>query len=313
MVEQNPYYKTLQQSIDEPSTKHVPQIISEDQLNTMLEEIGPALGKAVLDEHKRTGEMLSIINAMQLKKSAGENFTVFLLYIIKLFSEAIKNNTICLKKSIKKSTITELNDHLLVLKCMRDKFCSSEENETSLDDHIAVVVRCAHRVKDVVKGLQKTHFLRFSQSAKTISALIPMFEQIAEVVNDIKEVDCGSFAELLGSVENLKSTLAQLKATLERVAKNAKNVGLIISATFLFGGVAVVLLGAILLATPAAPAGIPLVIAGGVSGGIGLAGVLTVTNCFQQFTIALPHVFDERVKEGNRQGKSLVTKIIYPH
>ena len=103
-------------------------------------------------------------------------FTEFLLYNIKLFLSAIEDGTITMKNSVRQSTIQELSHNSLTLHRILKDFCSTKDN-SSLDDSVAIVIGCATKVRDVIKSLQKKHWLRWFRLAKTISALMPIFEK----------------------------------------------------------------------------------------------------------------------------------------
>ena len=75
---------------------------------------------------------------------------------------------------------------------------------------------------------------------------------------------CVAYSKLLGSVEDLKANLVKIKSVLSK-AKAIQTVGLSTALIFAVGGVTCVIVGGILLITPAAPAGLPLVIAGGLA------------------------------------------------
>ena len=75
------------------------QIIPENEVEEMLQE-----GRGLIDTLLRQeGKMASLVQAMQLKRRISKSFTEFLLYVIKLFQNAIENKTITLKASVRES------------------------------------------------------------------------------------------------------------------------------------------------------------------------------------------------------------------
>ena len=113
-------------------------------------------GRTLMDNllNQPETEMQSIVNGLQLKKSVGKSFTEFLLYIIKLFLKAVKDETITLTNSVRQSIVSELNHINLVLQYVRKDFCGSEDTIPA-NDSVAVVAGCATKVTDVIKSLQK--------------------------------------------------------------------------------------------------------------------------------------------------------------
>ena len=239
------------------------QMIPQAEVDEMLEE-----GKTLIDTLLRQeGKMSQIIKTMQLKRNAGKSFTEFLMYIIKLFQKAIENKTITLTNSTRQSVVGELNDSFLILYRVRRDFCDTAGDTTSLDDSIALVVTRAIKVKDVIKNLQKKHWLRWCRSAKNISTLVPIFEKIIKVIKGIKCIDCRPFCELLGDIAALKTSLGDI----EKRVFALETVGLSATILFAIGGVTCLIVGGILLFSPAAPAAVPFVISGVAGIGVSLA------------------------------------------
>ena len=70
---------------------HAFQIVPPEEVSKMLQD-GKDKIEAILKQPEP--EMKPIVDALQLKKNVTKNFTEFLLYIIKLFQNAVRNNTI---------------------------------------------------------------------------------------------------------------------------------------------------------------------------------------------------------------------------
>ena len=132
------------------------QIVPQQEVSKMLQD-GKDKIKAILNQPEP--EIQPIVDALR-KKNVGKNFTEFLLYIIKLFQNAAKNNTITITNSVRESTMSELDHNYVVLIRVRKDFCSPEGTEPA-DDSVAIVIGCATKVTDVIKSLQKKHWLRW--------------------------------------------------------------------------------------------------------------------------------------------------------
>ena len=205
----------------------------------------------------------SIAEAMQLKKNVAISFTEFLLYIIKLFLSAVEDGTITMKNSVRQSTKQELSHNSLTLRHVRKDFCSAKDN-SSLDDSVAIVIGCATKVRDVIKSLQKNRWLRLFRSAKNISTLIPIFEKITIVVSGVQCIECKDFSELFGNVADLQASLVDIEQRLHYL----KGAGVTASVIIGIGGIICMIVGGILLATPA---GVPLLAVGGAGVGVSIA------------------------------------------
>lgn len=267
------------------------QIIPQDEISK-IEKNGRKLIEDKLLNHPEP-KMQLIIDAMRLKRIVGKSFTEFLLYVIKLFIKAINDGTITLRNSVRDSTIRELDNTSQLLLYVRKDFEDNMENETPPDASIDMVVRCAEKVTDVIKSLQKKHWLRWLRSAKNISALVPIFERLTEVVKMLM-VKCSEselFIKILGDVQDLKDSLHDI----ERRLMVSQGIGLSVSVLIGIGSVVSVIVGVILSFTPA---GVPLVTVGGV--GI-VASVVTAGA-----TYVVTKRSDHAKTKGDRKGDKFV-------
>ena len=236
------------------------QIIPQEEVDEILQD-GRTLIDTLLNQPET--EMQSIVNGLQLKISVGKSFTEFLLYIIKLFLKAVEDKTITLSNSVRQSIVSELNHINLVLLYVRKDFCSSEDGIPA-NDSVAVVVGCATKMTDVIKSLQKKQWLRWFRSAKNISALVPIFERITEVLRGVQCIECKTFSKLLGDVAALQDSLVDI----EKRLLITQGVGLSASILVGIGSIICMIVGGILLVTPA---GVPLLAVGGAGVGISIA------------------------------------------
>ena len=134
--------------------------------------------------------------------------------------------------------------------------------------------------------------------SKNISALVPVFERITQVVKDIQCIECREFSELLGDVEELRTSLDDVK---KRVL-GLETVGLLTTVLFVIGGIICLIVGGILVATPAAAAGVPLLITGGAGVGAAFA-----TGCGTELCAFLARKRLNRAEaKGDRKGEKYV-------
>ena len=280
---------------EEQITAVCEQVVSKNEVDELMQE-----GKTLIDTllNQSEGYIKPIVEAMQLKRDAGKSFTEFLLYIIKLFRKAIEDRTITMKNSKKESITSKLKHITLVLLYVRKDFCSpnNTEDDTTHDNSIAIVVGSANKVTEVIKSLQKGRWLRWCQSAKNLSALVPIFEKITEVVRGIQCINCRSFHQLLGDVATLKASLVDIEIRL----LDLHAFGLTVSILIGIGSVVCVIVGGILCVTPI---GVPLIAVGaaGVSAAVATAGITA------QFSNNLVTKRLERAKEkGTCEGDRFV-------
>ena len=246
--------------VGDPSDKF--QVISQDQVSKMLQE-GKECAETLL---KQKPEMMSLMKAIPLKQSAGKSFTEFSLYINKLFRKAIEKKHIRLKKkSVRESIIFQLKEYFLYLKSMHTNFCRDDNTEAQIEESLTIVVIQSSKTLDILRSIQKT---KSCQSALIISALLPIFEKITEVVQVVSEINeeiadtCTTFCKLLGSVEDLKDSLVDFE---DKLSKTIDTVGYSGALIFAVGGITCLIVGAILLITPAAPVGVPIMLGGGLA------------------------------------------------
>ena len=277
----------------ENAIQSIPQMAT-DQVKEMLEE-SQEIVDTILEQDV---DMAAIINAMRAQKIAGKIFTELLICTIRMFRTAIKNDVICLKKS-RQPIIQQLHKSFVTLKCTHKDFCGTIEDKAVLDNSIAVVVLHSNKILAVVKSMQKVYWLKCSQSAQTISALLPIYEKITKVVEGIKEINCKPFVELLGNVNDLKDSLAKIENIL---FLTTEIVGLSTSFIFATAGAACMLAGVILLITPAAPVGLPLVLTGGV---VTVMSLVPLLGSQPFYFITITH-FAKSKKEGQKRSEELV-------
>ena len=142
------------------------QIIPEDEVQELLQE-----GSRLIDDLLRQeGKWASIVQGLQLKISISKSFTEFLLYVIKLFQNAIENKTITLKNSARESIKCELTDIAQDLHYVLINLSNYNGQDattcTPYDASVAIIVRSAIKVQDIIKGLQRKQWLRWFRSAK---------------------------------------------------------------------------------------------------------------------------------------------------
>ena len=244
-----------------------------------------------------------IVNGIRLKRSVGKGFTDFLIYISNVFLKAFEEDIIPLKKSWKQSIIDELNDSIAILITIRREFSDTEnaqeqsETSSSLKVAVSVLLRRAEKIADMIKGLWQPFWSR--SSIRRISALLPIYEGITEVVRGIQNIDCRPFCELLGDIASLRTRLKNVRDNLTTTLRCQ------IASTLVagFGGATCLILGAILLATPAAVVGPPLLIAG---------GALTVCMVIKLGSSCFTVLFGEAIDNGLYDGRTVMDCVDRP-
>ena len=262
------------------------QVVSQNEVDELMQE-----GKTLMDTllNQSEANMKPIVEAMQLKRNAGKSFTEFLMYITKLFRKAIEDRTITMKNSRRQSITNKLKHITLVLLYVRKDFCSTDttEDDTIHENSIAIVVASANKVTEVIKSLQKGCWLKWCQSAKNLSALVPIFEKITQLVEAVQCINCRSFCQLLGDVAALKASLIDIET---RVV-DLQFFGLSVSILIGISSVVRVIVGGILCVTPV---GVPLI-------AIGAAGISAsvATGSITQFS---NNVVKKRLKQARKKG-----------
>ena len=104
---------------------HALQIVPPHEVPKMLQD-GKALIETILNQPK--AEMKPIVDVIQLKTNVAKSFTEFLLYVIKLFQEAIERKLLLLISiSVRQSIMSELQYSYVVLINVRREFFATLE------------------------------------------------------------------------------------------------------------------------------------------------------------------------------------------
>jgi len=155
----------------------------------------------------------------------------------------------------------ELTDSIMILMEVKDKFRSTytdqEHEEDSLRYAIPILIGRANKIALIIRNIWQPFWKRWSSSK--IGTLLSIYEGITEVVKGIKDIDCKPFCDLIGDIKQLRACLDNIDTILEGVFCSQLIVGVALGA----GSAICVILGAILIPTPAAPASIPLLATGG--------------------------------------------------
>ena len=234
-----------------------------------------------------------IVNGIRLKRSVGKGFTEFLIYVSNVFLKAFEEDIIPLKKSRKQSIIDELKDSMVILITIRREFIDTNiefeqsNSNSSLNAAVSVLLRRAEKIADMIKSLWQPFWSR--SSIRRVSALVPIYEGITEVVRGIHNIDCRPFCELLRDIASLRTHLKNMRDNLTTTLHCQVALTLAVG----FGGATCLILGAILLATPAAGAGPPLLIAGGA---LTVSMVIKLGSLY--FTVSLGEAIDEGLHDG---------------
>lgn len=241
-----------------------------------------------------------VVNGIRLKRSVGKGFTDFLIYISNIFLKTFEDDIIVLKKLRRQSTIDELKDTIVILITIRREFnetTEESESSSSLNAAVSVLLRRAEKIADVIKSLWQPFWSR--SSIKRVSTLLPIYEGITEVVRGIQNIDRRPFYELLGDIAKLKVRLETVRSNLTTTLHSQFALTLIAG----FGGATCLILGAILLATPAAVVGTPLLVAGGV-----LSFCMVIYLGSTCVTVSLGEAMDE----GFHHGRDVIDSVARP-
>jgi len=275
-------YKTICLSTDEVNIVNPRNVV--DAINSGLQ-----LADSLVGQQTTLGP---IVNGIRLRRSVGKGFAEFLIYISNVFLKAFEEDIIPLKKSRKQSIVDELKDSIIILITIRREFIDTgnelEQSENdSLNAAVSVLLRRAEKIAEMIKNLWQPFWSR--SSIRRISALVPIYEGITEVVKGIENIDCRPFCELLGDIANLRTGLENVRDNLTTTLRCQVALTLVAG----FGGATCFILGAILLATPAAGAGPPLLIAGGA-----LTMCMVIKLGSSCFTVSLGETIDDGLHDG---------------
>ena len=214
----------------------------------------------IVVNHQTTLE--PIVIKIKQKAIVGKVFAEFLVYLCNIFLRAIEKNELRLVRSSQKQpTMDELTDSIMILMEVKDKFRSTytdqEHEEDSLRYAIPILIGRANKIASIIRNIWQPFWKRWSSSK--IGTLLSIYEGITEVVKGIKDIDCKPFCDLIGDIKQLRACLDNIDTILEGVFCSQLIVGVALGA----GSAICVILGAILIPTPAAPASIPLLVTGG--------------------------------------------------
>ena len=215
--------------------------VSKDEIDKILEH-----GSTLTNQP----ELKSIVDNIQLEETTDKikSLTNFWLWFEKLLLEVAESKAIIMRNSLTQSIMTNLKLIDKVLVYVQRKFCNSQDtapvddSETPIDDSQAIdlLAGCAARVGDVIKSLQKKHWLRWYQSAKNISALIPIFKSVNKEVKKIKFKDSRLFCYFfIGCVENSEIYLGDIKNRILFVTVTGIIGGFVLSPFTAVGAVAI--------------------------------------------------------------------------
>ena len=234
------------------------QVGTTDQIRTMAQT-----RQAHMDtlRQQKDPDKLDRLKAMLQGPNAGTSFATFLESGIKLLQHAIEKNVLCFKDSVKQTILSSLEDYLEIVESIIKDFRATKYGTKDYNTLIDKLAKYAIKVTDIIKSARKTYWLRWRESARRISALIPIFEHITEAMRQIRNIDWTPYSELIGSVEELHISLLKIEQTLDtsvEITQNLTNVIIIAS------GIACTVVGMILCSTVAAvPAGATLMCIGG--------------------------------------------------
>ena len=133
-----------------------------------------------------------------------------------------------------------------------------------------------------------------------------LYEEITKVVEGIRDLDTDykPFCELIGDVEQLMLSIKSVKSLLQKLV----NSNLVLSVTFGAGAAICVIIGAVLIPTPAVAATLPLLITGGV-----LAWQSSIHMGLAALTDKVAVEVNQSVDHGYGKGQELLNEIELPN
>ena len=274
------------------------------ELRRLTDSINEAdeLAKEII-EQQTTLEPLAF--KIQEKSIVGKTFTNILIYVCKLFCKAIEDETIRLVgRSRKQYVLKELRATLVILTNIKDKFdseypASQQEQKHEFIQYIplSILLDRANKIAEIVKSIWQPFWRRWSPSK--MAMLLSLHEGVTKVVQGINDIDhdCSSFCELIGDVQQLRQCLDNVDSILQGLCKS----NLVLCVTLGTGAVICVVLGAVLIPTPAVAATLPLLITGGV-----LAWQSSVHLGVAAFTDKVTAVADQSKEIGYYKGQELL-------
>ena len=266
------------------------------------------LAKKIIEQQTTLEPLASKI---QGKSVVGKTFTKILIYVCKLFSKAIEDETIRLvDSSRKKDVLDKLDDTQLTLTSIEDKFdpeypASQQEQKHEFIHYIPLsILLCrANKIAKILKSIWQSFWRRWSPSK--MAMLLSLYDGITEVVWGINSIDhdCRSFCELITGIQQLRLCLESVDTILQGLIKS----NLVLCITLGAGAAICVILGAVLTPTPAVAVTLPLLITGGVlalqsSRHLGVAA----------FSNKVTAVVDQSKEKGYNKGQELLEKVEPP-
>ena len=221
------------------------------------------LAKEVIEQQTT---LKPLVLQIKQKSAVGEIFTDILIYLCKIFHKAIDDGTICLVGGSRKEyVLKELRETQLTLKSIEGKFdpeypASHQEQKHEFIQYVplSILLIGANKIAEIVKSIWQPLWRRWLPSK--MGMLRSLYEEITKVVRGIRDIDCRPFCELIGDIEQLRLSVESVKALLQRLVISH----LVLGVTFGAGAAICVIIGAVLIPTPAVAATLPLLITGGV-------------------------------------------------
>ena len=253
-----------------------------------------------------------LVLKIKQKSAVGEIFTDILIYLCKLFHNAINDGTIHLVGgSHKEHVLKELKETQLTLENIKGKFdpeypASHQEQKHEFIQFVplSILLIGANKIAESVKSIWQPLWRRWLPSK--MGMLRSLYQEITKVVEGIRylDIDCKSFCELIGDVEQLTLSVNSVKPLLQKLV----NSNLVLCVTFGAGAAICVIIGAVLIPTPAVAATLPLLITGGV-----LAWQSSVHMGLAALTDKVAVEVNHSEDHGYCKGQELLNKIELPN
>ena len=184
---------------------------SDSNYSNISEEVLDYLHMLINSEQQNTSESITT-----LKETIGKNFTELLInlserlkYMYKI-ANLIRN---CGTHQQYTMIIAELDDSNKILTCIKDNFfCAhaDQEHKDHRDDTLQYVILPilldrANKIADILRNIG----LPFQEgcSSNDLEILLSIYDGIARVVKQVKDIDCRPYYELINEIQQLRACL----------------------------------------------------------------------------------------------------------
>lgn len=148
-----------------------------------------------------------------LKADIGETFTELLIHLCVLLLKAIDDQTVNLVRNCKghkQNIIRELAASIMILMNIKEKFCSEHIDQEEKDDFLQhallpILLSRANEIVDIIRNTWQPFWKRLS--SQNLSTLLSMYDELAQAVKGIEDIEHRPFCKLISDIQQLKACL----------------------------------------------------------------------------------------------------------